>query len=160
MKKNNKGFTLVELIVVIAILGVLMAVLVPQYIQYVEKSKQGTDASAYGEVLHAVEIESALATTGTTTGTITVATDASGNVTIAGTATGLVDPVMAVIGDANDNTNAGLTTLDMKSNACKVIRTLTIEIDATTKQVSWATSSKTFLDNLTKGAAKSADTVS
>ena len=36
IKKDNKGFTLVELIVVIAILGVLMAVLVPQYIRYVE----------------------------------------------------------------------------------------------------------------------------
>ena len=56
MKKNNKGFTLVELIVVIAILGVLMAVLVPQYIQYVEKSKVATDESALGEVIHAAEI--------------------------------------------------------------------------------------------------------
>ena len=45
LKKNNAGFTLVELIVVIAILGVLMAVLVPQYIQYVEKSRLGVDNS-------------------------------------------------------------------------------------------------------------------
>ncbi len=41
LKINRKGFTLVELIVVIAILGVLMAVLVPQYIRYVEKSREG-----------------------------------------------------------------------------------------------------------------------
>ena len=33
LRKDNKGFTLVELIVVIAILGVLAAVLVPQYIK-------------------------------------------------------------------------------------------------------------------------------
>ena len=56
LKKNNKGFTLVELIVVIAILGVLMAVLVPQYIQYVEKSRIGADESAIGEVIHAAQI--------------------------------------------------------------------------------------------------------
>lgn len=59
MKKNNKGFTLVELIVVIAILGVLMAVLVPQYIQYVDKSRQSADEAAIGEVAHAIEVASA-----------------------------------------------------------------------------------------------------
>lgn len=58
MKKNNKGFTLVELIVVIAILGVLMAVLVPQYIQYVEKSRIGTDESTIGEIAHVMELAS------------------------------------------------------------------------------------------------------
>lgn len=50
MKKKNAGFTLVETIVVIAILGVLMAVLVPQYIQYVEKSRAGI-CSANREII-------------------------------------------------------------------------------------------------------------
>ncbi|MEG1242930.1 MAG: prepilin-type N-terminal cleavage/methylation domain-containing protein, partial [Oscillospiraceae bacterium] len=58
-KANNKGFTLVELIVVIAILGVLMAVLVPQYIQYVEKSRIGVDESIFGEIAHNMEIGAA-----------------------------------------------------------------------------------------------------
>jgi type IV pilus assembly protein PilA len=35
LKKNNKGFTLVELIIVIAIIAVLAAVIAPQYIKYV-----------------------------------------------------------------------------------------------------------------------------
>ncbi|MEG1190530.1 MAG: prepilin-type N-terminal cleavage/methylation domain-containing protein [Oscillospiraceae bacterium] len=58
-KANNKGFTLVELIVVIAILGVLMAVLVPQYIQYVEKSRVGADEAMIGEIGHAMEVAAA-----------------------------------------------------------------------------------------------------
>ena len=40
---NNKGFSLVELIIVIAIMAVLIGVLAPQYIGYVEKSRQSSD---------------------------------------------------------------------------------------------------------------------
>lgn len=42
-KTNNKGFSLVELIIVIAIMAILVGVLAPQYLKYVEKSKVSAD---------------------------------------------------------------------------------------------------------------------
>lgn len=41
--KNNKGFSLVELIIVIAIMAVLVTVIVPTMFQYIEKSKRAVD---------------------------------------------------------------------------------------------------------------------
>lgn len=41
-KSNKKGFTLVELVVVIAIIGVLAAILVPSMMGYVKKSRLKT----------------------------------------------------------------------------------------------------------------------
>ena len=55
-KKNNKGFSLVELIVVIAIMAVLMVVLAPAMLRYVEKSRVQKDESAVSEVINAVNI--------------------------------------------------------------------------------------------------------
>ena len=42
MRKTNKGFTLVELVVVIAIIGVLAAILVPSMLTYVRKARLKT----------------------------------------------------------------------------------------------------------------------
>lgn len=58
MKKemNNKGFSLVELIIVIAIMAVLVGVLAPTYLQYVEKSKKSNDVSTIDSIVNAVEI--------------------------------------------------------------------------------------------------------
>ena len=55
-KNKNKGFSLVELIVVIAIMAILTAILTPALLQYVEKSRAQKDDSAMGEVTNAVKI--------------------------------------------------------------------------------------------------------
>lgn len=49
-QKDNKGFSLVELIVVVAIMAVLMGILVPTLVKNVEKSKKQKDASAIEEI--------------------------------------------------------------------------------------------------------------
>lgn len=58
MKKelNNKGFSLVELIIVIAIMAVLMGVLAPQYLKYVKQSKVSTDITNAESIANAVNI--------------------------------------------------------------------------------------------------------
>ena len=56
MKKNNKkGFTLAELLIVVAIIAVLVAVAIPVFTAQLEKSREATDLanvrSAYAELM-------------------------------------------------------------------------------------------------------------
>ena len=53
---TNKGFSLVELIIVIAIMAVLVGVLAPQYIKYVEKSRVSADAQQVEEFTGAMTV--------------------------------------------------------------------------------------------------------
>lgn len=48
---TNKGFSLVELIVVIAIMAVLVAVLAPAMLRYVENSRKSTDAQTVAGIV-------------------------------------------------------------------------------------------------------------
>ena len=74
MKKNNKGFTLVELIVVLVILAILAAILVPALLGYIDRARekqyvlnakswltaaQAEMSSLYGEGLDAETISTA-----------------------------------------------------------------------------------------------------
>ena len=55
VKKNKKGFTLAELLIVVAIIAVLVAISIPIFNAQLEKSREATDAanirSAYAEVM-------------------------------------------------------------------------------------------------------------
>lgn len=55
-KTNNKGFSLVELIVVLAIMAVLTAILAPLLLNYVERSRRQKDESALDEILNCTHI--------------------------------------------------------------------------------------------------------
>lgn len=89
MKKenmNNKGFSLVELIIVIAIMAILIVVLAPQYLKYVEKSRNSTDLQSATEFKNAMEIYAA----------DPEATETFSNVTITFTSTGVTGNDTAV----------------------------------------------------------------
>lgn len=56
MKKDNKGFSLIELIIVIAIMAVLVAIIAPNLTRYLGKSKRNTDLHNAGELADMIHI--------------------------------------------------------------------------------------------------------
>ena len=63
MKKlfNKKGFTLAELLIVVAIIAVLVAISIPIFTSQLEKAREATDAAniraAYAEVMNAALLD-------------------------------------------------------------------------------------------------------
>lgn len=83
MKNKKKGFTLVELIVVLAILAILAAMLVPALTGYIDKAneKKVVAAARQYEIAAQTVVSDAYAANDAITN---IAVDESGNVTITG----------------------------------------------------------------------------
>ena len=54
--QNNKGFSLVELIIVIAIMAILVGVMAPQLIKYIEKSNVSADTQLCDSIHEAISV--------------------------------------------------------------------------------------------------------
>ena len=54
---NNKGFSLVELIIVIAIMAILAAAIAPAVIRYIDKSRHSVDVDAADEIARCIANE-------------------------------------------------------------------------------------------------------
>lgn len=70
-KKDNKGFSLVELIIVIAIMAILVGIIASQVIPYMEKSRESKDISILDTCLTSFQTTLADKEVQTNTGAIT-----------------------------------------------------------------------------------------
>ena len=73
MLRNQKGFTLIELIVIIVIIGILAAVAIPAYINLVNEAQEGTARGVLGGIrsANALLFASRLVGAGATTASYT-----------------------------------------------------------------------------------------
>ncbi|HCT64116.1 MAG TPA: prepilin-type cleavage/methylation domain-containing protein [Lachnospiraceae bacterium] len=55
-RMGNKGFSLVELIIVVAIMAVLVGILAPQYLKYVERSRVAADDAIAEQIKSGVSV--------------------------------------------------------------------------------------------------------
>lgn len=102
-RKNNKGFTLVELIIVIAIIAILSAVAAPQYLKYVEKSRLSADKAVAADIVSAAKVLAADGATGDFT--LTWDEDADAPAVVACSVSGMQDDVDAILGKVNPPTS-------------------------------------------------------
>jgi type IV pilus assembly protein PilA len=93
-KMNNKGFSLVELIVVVLIMAIIAVALAPQVMRWVENSRKSNDIEAYNALISAANVagtdEAVLQEIGSATVTVSFGTTGTTFTTTSGTTTALV----------------------------------------------------------------------
>lgn len=129
-KMNNKGFSLIELIIVIAIMAVLVAVLAPQYMKFVERGRAASDRDNVKAIesalqVWAVDTEATSTFTGTTTVTLTRPTTVAGGVAPV-TQTGVVKDALEAAG-----LSATVPSLTNRQTFSKVTITVTVNSNGT-----------------------------
>ena len=102
-KTNNKGFSLVELIIVIAIMAILAGAIAPALIKYIDKSRKSNDVSSAKTIKTAIE---------TALGTESVYE------TLTNSGTNLATVVSVIPGKQTASTEAGTGTTGVKISGC------------------------------------------
>ena len=90
-KKLQKGFTLIELMIVVAVIGVLAAIAIPQYQNYVKKSALGSALATASSLK--TNVEDYIAVQGTfpeVTAAASSGTPMNGDITVPGFSLGII----------------------------------------------------------------------
>ena len=140
-KTNNKGFSLVELIVVIAIMAVLVGVMAPQFLKYVERARKSTDVQNVASIVTALQTYAAdpMTTAALSSGTITISTT----------------PTAVSATNCKNNSNlaliaAGINSIGMRSElwnaGAAVVLTITVGTDGSLSVAQTTPAASTTLD--------------
>lgn len=143
MKKlNNNGFSLIELIIVMAIMAILTVAVAPQYLKYVERSRKSVDVQTMASVVTAIEIYAAdpMAEVALVTDSATIK---AGDTVTVNSSNDYIEKALA---------NAGITSITLKSSdwasASNGEMTLNVAISNGAPKVT-VTGQKTGLDIVT-----------
>lgn len=141
-RKRNRGFSLVELIIVIAIMAILAGVLAPQFIKYIGNSKKSSDIQNAQMIADAVAAQvSQDAVNGATTfaggADITYGTGTSDKFTFkkVNDSASLKTAVGGTVNVKLDNTKSFFVSVDKDNNVIVYISTSTATSPATTDEI-------------------------
>ncbi len=138
LTKVQKGFTLIELMIVVAIVGILAAIAVPQYSTYVKKAKFTEVVSATSAPKLAVEVCYAAVRPNYSDGATALAECDNGKNSIPAAPAAASGLVKSLTVENGIITATGVASLDVGATATDIIMTPTGAADSAAVQLTWA----------------------